>query len=58
VVEAGVKQPQDSLKKLRQVIDKLEFPAPRQREKAELLLPRIGRESSTATIEEEEEEEE
>ncbi len=58
VVEAGVKQPQDGLKELRQVIDKLVFPLPHRRETAGALLPRTGRESSTATTEEEEGEEE
>ncbi|MFC2016393.1 hypothetical protein ACFLUF_01640, partial [Chloroflexota bacterium] len=58
VVEVTVEQPQDRLKELRQVIDKLPFPSPRQREKTEALLPRISPESSIVTIEEEEEEEE
>ena len=57
IVEVGVKQPQDRLKELRQVIDKLKFTSPRQRERVEALLPRTGREPSTATTEEEEEEE-
>ncbi|MBI4283190.1 MAG: hypothetical protein HY663_01825 [Chloroflexi bacterium] len=50
-------QPPDILKELRQVIDKLAFPLPRQREKREPLLPRMGREPAIATAEEEEEEE-
>ena len=58
VIEVKVGQPQGRLKELRQVIDKLPFPAPRRREKAEPLLPRIGREASIVTEEEEEEEEE
>ncbi len=57
VVEVTVGQPQDRLKKLRQVIDKLAYPSPRKREKAEPLLPRISTETSIATAEEEEEEE-
>ena len=57
IIEVGVKQPQDRLKKLRQVIDKLDFPSPRQREKVEALLPRIGREPDEVATEEEEEEE-
>jgi hypothetical protein len=44
--------------KLRQAIDKLTFPSQRKRGKAEALLPRIGGEPSTVTMEEEEEEEE
>jgi hypothetical protein len=55
VVEVSPEQSEDSLKKLRQVIDKLEFPTTRQREKAEPLLPRTGREPGAATIEVEEE---
>ena len=51
-VEAG------RVSKLRQAIDKLTFPSQRKRGKAEALLPRIGGEPSTVTMEEEEEEEE
>jgi hypothetical protein len=58
VVEVGAGQPQDRLKELRQIIDKLAFPSPRRREKVEALLPHIGREPDIATTEEEEEEEE
>ncbi len=58
VVEVRVEQPQDRLKELRQVIDKLAFPSPRKREKVELLLPHIGQEPGIVTTEEEEEEEE
>jgi len=58
VIEVRVGQPQDRIKKLRQVIDKLDFPSPRRREKREVLLPYIGRETGIATAEEEEEEEE
>ncbi len=58
VVEVRVEQPQDRLNELRQVIDKLAFPSPRKREKAEPLLPRISQEPSPVTMEEEEEEEE
>ncbi len=57
VTEVSVEQPQDRLKELRQVIDKLAFPSPRKREKAEPLLPRISQEPSMTTAEEEEEEE-
>ncbi len=56
VVEVRVEQPQDKLKELRQVIDKLSFPSPRKREKVEPLLPRTGGELSTVSLEEEEEE--
>lgn len=56
VVEVTPGQPQERLKELRQIIDKLVFPSPRPREKAEPLLPRISKEPSLATIEEEEEE--
>jgi len=55
VIEISPEQPQDSLKKLRQVIDKLEFSLPRRREKVEALLPRIRGEPSTTIPEEEEE---
>jgi len=56
VTEVTVEQPQDRLKELRQIIDKLAFPSPRKREKREPLLPYIGKEPSMETIEEEEEE--
>lgn len=56
VIEVTVGQPQDRLKELRQVIDKLAFPIPRRREKVEPLLSRIHLETATATEEEEEEE--
>jgi len=55
VVEAGG---QDQIKKLRQEIDKLDFPSQRRREKPEALLPRTGRETSPVTTEEEEEDDE
>ncbi len=58
VIEMRVGQPQDRLKELRQVIDKLVFPSPRRHGKTEPLLPRIGQESGIVTTEEEEEEEE
>ncbi len=58
VVEVMAGQPQDRLKELRQVIDELAFPSPRKGQKAEPLLPRIGRETSVTSVEEEEEEEE
>jgi len=57
VIEVRAGQPQDRLKELRQVIDKLAFPSPRKREKAEPLLPHIGGETGIVTAEEEEEEE-
>ena len=56
VVEVTVGQPQDRLTELRQVIDKLTFPSPRRRERAEPLLPHIGQEPGIVTAEEEEEE--
>lgn len=55
VIEIGPEQPQGSLKKLRQVIDKLEFSLPRRREKVGALLPRIRGEPSVAPPETEEE---
>jgi hypothetical protein len=58
VVEVSAGQPQDRLKELRQVIDELAFPSTRQREKAEALVPRIGKEPGGTIVEEEEEEEE
>ena len=58
IAEITPGQPQDRLQELRQIIDQLVFPSPRQREKAEHLLHRIGQESGRVTIEEEEEEEE
>jgi hypothetical protein len=58
IVEVRVEQPQNRLNELRQVIDKLSFPSLHKREKAEPLLPRIGGEPSTVSMEEEEEEEE
>ncbi|MFC1861893.1 hypothetical protein ACFLT4_01495 [Chloroflexota bacterium] len=57
VVEVGAGQPQDRLKELRQLIDKLAFPARRERGKVEALLPRIRTETGIAAAEEEEEEE-
>ena len=58
VVEIRAGQPQDRLKELRQVIDKLSFPSPRRRQKMEPLLPRTGRDTNVVSVEEEEEEEE
>jgi len=58
VIEVRPGQPQDRLKELRQIIDKLAFPSPRKREKAKPLLPRISRETGITEEEEEEEEEE
>jgi len=56
VIEVTVGQPQDRLKELRQVIDKLSFPTPRKRERVEPSLPRTNQESGMTTTEEEEEE--
>jgi len=56
VIEVGVGQPADRLKKLRQVIDKLAFPSQRKRRRVEALLPHIGSEASIVTEEDEEEE--
>ena len=56
VVEIRAGQPQDRLKELRQVIDKLVFPSPRRRQKLEPLLPRTGRDTNVVSVEEEEEE--
>lgn len=56
VVEITVGQPQDRLKKLRQIIDKLTFPSPHQRGKTEALLPRTSQEPDASTAEEDEEE--
>jgi hypothetical protein len=61
--EAGVDgvivvgQPKDRMKELRQVIDKLAYPAPRRRERGEPRLSRIGGGVSVVPAEEEEEEE-
>jgi hypothetical protein len=54
VVEADTGQAQDRLKKLRQEIDKLDFPSQRRREKPEAILPRTGREMGTNVTEIEE----
>ncbi|MFC1991893.1 hypothetical protein ACFLVC_04150 [Chloroflexota bacterium] len=53
VMEVNGKQPEGSLKKLRQEIDKLDFSSPH-RSGREVSLPRTGRETSPATTEEEE----
>jgi hypothetical protein len=55
VVKVGGEQPKGRLSDLRQTIDKLTFPSPRKRGKAEALLPYISRKTSTETEEEEEE---
>ena len=55
VVEAP---PEGRMAELRQMIDKLTFPLPSKRRKAEPLLPRITEETKTAPEEETEEEEE
>jgi hypothetical protein len=58
--EAGVvgvvveTQPQGRIAELRQIIDKMTFPPPRQRRKIEPLLPRIAEEKETVPEEEEE----
>lgn len=57
VIEVKIGQPQDKLKELRQVIDKMVFLLPRKSEKMEPLLPRTSQESGIITTEEEEEEE-
>jgi len=54
VVEAGVEQPVGRLAELRQMIDKLTFPSPSKRRKAEPLLPYIGGETEIVSEEEEE----
>ncbi len=54
VVEAGVGQPRERLKELRQAIDELTF-SPRKQRKVEALLPHISEETSPVTEEEEEE---
>ncbi len=56
VVEIGTGQPIGRLKELRQAINKLAFPLPRKRKKAEALLPHthISEEAEIATEEEEE----
>ncbi len=58
IVELKAEQPQDRLRELRQVIDKLTFPSLRKGQKAQALLPHISREADVVTAEEEEEEEE
>jgi len=55
VVKAGVEQPMGRLAELRQMIDKLTFPLPSKRRKAEPLLPYIGGETGIVSEEEEEE---
>ena len=57
VTEIKDGQPEDSLKKLRQVIDKLTVPSPRRQEKIEPRLPGTSQEPGQTTIEEEDEEE-
>lgn len=47
---------QDRIKKLRQEIDKTDFPSQRRREKSEAVLPRTGRETGTNITEIEEDE--
>ncbi len=55
VVEVSPEQPQDSLNRIRRVIDKLEFSLPRRREKVEAFLPRIRGEPDITVPQEEEE---
>ncbi len=58
VLEVRSKESQDSIEKLRDVIDKLEFPATRRRERREIsLLAGTGREQTKVATEVEEEEE-
>lgn len=52
VIEAETEQLAEKLKKLRQIIDKLDFPSQNKREKAKALLPHIGNEASLVTEEE------
>jgi hypothetical protein len=54
VVEVEAGQPTGRLKELRQTIDKLAFPSPRKRKKAEPLLPYTSQKAAPATEEEEE----
>lgn len=56
VLEVSPKQPEDGLMKLRQEIDKLEFPSRRAR-RAEVLAPRLAQPTGRTTTEEDEEEE-
>ncbi len=58
VIEVTAGQPQDRFKELRQIIDGLAFPSPRQRGKAGISLPRISQEPDTVTTEDDEDEEE
>jgi hypothetical protein len=57
VIEVTARQPEDRVKELRRIIDKLVLPSPHKREKAEPLLPRISTETGKVTTEEEEGEE-
>lgn len=57
VVETGAKQPAGEVIRLRQVIDGLELPTARKRQKVDVMLPRTGHDVETmADIEEEEDE--
>ncbi|MFC1919047.1 hypothetical protein ACFLWW_03655 [Chloroflexota bacterium] len=56
VIEIKAGQPPDRLKKLRQVVDALDFPPQRRHERAGPLLPRIGGEMGMSPEEEEEDE--
>ncbi len=56
VVEVGAEQTAGRLGELRRVIDKLVFPSPRKRRKAEALLPHISTSKETDIATEEEEE--
>ena len=58
VVEAGASQPQSGLKGLRRLIDGLDFPLPRRREKTRPLLPSLGVKAGAETYESEDEDEE
>jgi len=57
VLEISPKQSEDSLMKLRQEIDKLEFPSRRAR-RAEVLAPRLAQPAGRATTEEDDDDEE
>ena len=54
VINIATGQPADELKKLRQLVDKLDFPSQHKRGKTEAILPHLGREASMETDEEEE----
>ena len=55
IVEVGATQPPGKLRKLREAIDKLTFPSPRRRGRAEALVPQVRSEGTEVEIETEEE---